>query len=169
MKNISFYLLVAVMISMTSCKKDVLNLNSGEDTFEADQENLDGQGLPKMEFKAKAPSIPGGQEYTIDLEQWDIPNDGTDAIKTTANLQAAIDWAHDEAYSQVILPEGNYLVGEDVNEIYQGGIEIHDNTEFIFSEGAILEIDSNDKWNYCVISLDGDNIIIRDGIIQGDR
>ena len=169
MKNISFYLLVAVMISMTSCKKDVLNLNSGEDTFEADQENLDGQGLPKMEFKAQAPSIPGGQEYTIDLEQWDIPNDGTDVIKTTANLQAAIDWAHDEAYSQVILPEGNYLVGEDVNEIYQGGIEVHDNTEFIFSEGAILEIDTNDKWNYCVISLDGDNIIIRDGIIQGDR
>jgi len=86
-------------------------------------------------------------------------------IQTTETLS----WAQQEGYSKVTLPKGNFLVGKDVNEIYQGGIEIYGNTEFVFSEGTVLEIETNNKWNYCVISLKGDNIIIRDGIIKGDK
>ncbi|SIS72247.1 parallel beta-helix repeat (two copies) [Zobellia uliginosa] len=169
MRNLTTYLLLFVVLSLAGCKKDVLDLGGATSNYGADSEDLDDQGLPKLTFKVELPRIADTKEYTIDLEQWDIPNDGTAPLKTTANLQAAIDWAHDEGYGRVILPKGHYLVGEEKNDIYQGGIEIHGNTEFVFSEGAILEIDTNDKWNYCVISLDGDNIIIRDGIVQGDR
>ncbi|GAA4271557.1 hypothetical protein GCM10022258_08510 [Aquimarina gracilis] len=146
-----------------------MDSDSGGSNSGADEENLDANGLPEMLFEAQLPNIPNNNEYTIDLTQWDIPSNGTNAIKTTANLQAAIDWAHQEGYSRVILPNGEYLVGEDVNDIYQGGIEIHGDTEFVFSENAVLRIDTNNKWNYCVISLDGNNIIIRGGTIIGDR
>ncbi len=169
MKSLTYYLLIGIMIFATSCSDEGLNLDELDINYGADPENLDANGLPVRLFNAVLPTLPNTLEYTIDLNQWDIPNDGTDAVKTTANLQAAIDWAHEEGYSKVSLPQGNYLVGKDVNDIYQGGIEIHGDTEFIFSEGTVLEIDTNNKWNYCVISLKGDNIIIRDGIIKGDR
>ncbi len=168
MKNVTYYLLIFVIIFITSCNKDS-DFIENNSIYEADAEDLDANGLPKILFEVQLPVLTNNKEYTIDITQWDIPINRTDALKTTTNLQAAIDWAHQEDYGRVILPKGEYLVGEDVNEIYQGGITIYGDTEFIFSEGAILEIDTNNKWNYCVISLDGDNIIIRDGIIKGDR
>ena len=164
MKNLVNYLLV-FMLLLTACKKESSDFsNKGVDT-----ESLDENGLPIMTFKVNLPEIANNSTYTIDTLGWDIPSDYTNATKTTANLQAAIDWAHVEGYTQVILPAGEYLVGEDVNDIYQGGISIYGDTEFIFSDGAIIGIETNDKWNYCVLSLNGDNIIIRGGTIVGDR
>lgn len=164
MKKSKHLIALLAIIAITACSKDNLDV-----VEKVAAEDLDAAGLPKLTFSTVQPTIASTTSYTIDLEQWNIPNNGTDAVTTTANLQAAIDWAHTEGFGTVVLPEGTYLVGKDVNDIYQGGIEIHNNTEFVFSEGAVLQIDTNDKWNYCVISLDGDNIIVRDGTIVGDR
>ncbi len=169
MKNSTYYLLIFTITVITSCSNEDLDSGRNDSEYEADAEDLDANGLPKLLFDVQLPVMSNSLEYIIDLDRWDIPNNGTNAIKTTANLQAAIDWAHQEGYNRVVLPKGDYLVGEDINDIYYGGIEIHEDTEFVFSQGAVLEIDTNDKWNYCVISLDGDNIIIRDGTIKGDR
>ena len=166
MKYLSYYLLMFVLIFNTSCSHDDSDANG---TSTPDQEDLDAEGLPIRLFSAQLPQIPTANEYTIELDRWDIPNTNSDAAKTTANLQAAIDWAHDEGYTRVVLPAGEYLVGEDINDIYYGGIDIFGDTEFVFSEGAVLAIDTNDKWNYCVLRLNGDNIIVRDGIIKGER
>ncbi|MBN2722585.1 MAG: right-handed parallel beta-helix repeat-containing protein [Deltaproteobacteria bacterium] len=167
MKYIPCYLFILFALSITSCSNN--KSNGTEPVYEPDVEDLDDDGLPKQGFEVQVPVIVGTQEYIIDLAEWDIPNTGTDATKTTANLQAAVDWAHDEGYNRVVLPEGNYLVSEDVNDIYQGGIDIYGDTEFVFSDGAVLTMDTNDKWNYCVLRLNGDNIIVRDGVIVGDR
>ncbi|MBU1068206.1 right-handed parallel beta-helix repeat-containing protein [Myxococcota bacterium] len=166
MKCVPFYLLFWVSLSIASCSGDDTSNHPG---YEPDVEDLDEAGLPKPGFEVQLPVISGTGEYIIELGRWDIPNTGTDATKTTANLQAAVDWAHDEGYIRVVLPEGTYLVSEDVNDIYQGGIDIYGDTEFVFSEGAVLAMDTNDKWNYCVLRLNGDNIIVRDGVIVGDR
>ncbi len=135
----------------------------------SDSEMLDDNGLPLRTFEVEQPAIAGNSEYTIDVNEWDIPNTRTNAIKTTENLQAAIDWAHEQGHTKVILPKGTYLVGKLGNDNYQAGINVRGNTEFVFSDGAVLEMAKNDKWNYCVISLEGDDIIIRDGVIRGDR
>ncbi|WP_062058305.1 right-handed parallel beta-helix repeat-containing protein [Aquimarina longa] len=169
MKSLKYYLLIFVIAFSISCSNEESDFNRNDSDNVADTEDLDANGLPKILFDVQLPTMPNNQEYIIDLDRWKIPDTSTDAVKTTTNLQAAIDWAHKEGYSRVILPTGKYLVGKDVNDIFQGGIKIHGNTEFILSEGAILEIEANNKWNYCVISLDGDNIIIRGGTIKGDR
>lgn len=166
-KTIYYLMLFVTVVTMTSCSKDKLDF--GNSTYGADPEDLDVNGLPKLLFKAKLPAIPNNNTYTIELDRWNIPNTNTEPFKTTINLQKAINWAHEQGYSKIILPKGEYLVGEDVNEIYQGGIDIPSNTEFIFSEGAVLAIDTNNKWNYCVLRLKGDNIIVRDGTIKGER
>ena len=169
MKNYTYYyLLVFVLTFNVSCYNDHDDLDANAQ-YGADAENLDSNGLPELVFNVEMPSIPNSNAYIIDVLEWDIPNNGTDAIKTTTNLQAAIDYAHQENYGKVILPQGIFLVGEEGNAIYQGGIDIYSNTEFVFSEGAILKIDTNNKWNYCVLKLNGDNIIVRDGTIIGDR
>ncbi|GAA3620728.1 right-handed parallel beta-helix repeat-containing protein [Flavivirga jejuensis] len=169
MKNQTYYyLLIFVFILNISCYNDSDDADTNGE-YGADIENLDANGLPKLVFNVDTPLITNSNAYTIDVIEWDIPNNGTDAIKTTANLQAAIDYAHGEGFGKVILPEGIFLVGEEGNDIYQAGIDIYENTEFVFSEGAILRMDTNNKWNYCVLRLNGDNIIVRDGTIIGDK
>lgn len=165
MRNRIQFLLITCFLLLISCSSD----NSIKISNGVDEENLDASGLPLMTFAVQQPTITTTTTYTIDLTEWNIPNNYTNPIKTTANLQAAIDFAHDEGYTQVILPAGEYLVGEDVNDIYQGGIDVYGNTELIFNENAIIGIDTNNKWNYCVLRLNGDNIIVRNGTIVGER
>lgn len=127
--------------------------------------------LPRrIDFAVKLPSMPNDLEYIIELDRWKIPNNRTVPIQTTDNLQAAIDWATSEGYSRIILPNGTYLIGKYGNAIYQKGIVLQGNTEFILSNDAILEMAGNDKWNYCVLAVSGkSNVIIRGGTIKGDR
>ena len=148
MKKVSFFSFICLLLLCACSKENPINISQP-----VDQENLGADGLPIKTFEVSVPVIPKTKEYTIDVTQWDIPTNYTEPLKTTANLQAAIDWAHDEGYTQVVLPQGEYLVGKEGNDIYQAGIDIYDNTEFIFNEGAVLGIDTNDKWNYCVLRL----------------
>ncbi|MGH1540571.1 MAG: right-handed parallel beta-helix repeat-containing protein [Arenicella sp.] len=123
-----------------------------------------------INFSVQLPAMPNTREYSIELERWDIPNDRTQPLKTTDNLQAAIDWAFAEGYSRVIVPDGNYLIGKFGNAIYQKGIVLSGNTELVLGENTIIEMAGNDKWNYCVIAITGrSNIIIRGGTLKGDR
>lgn len=127
--------------------------------------------LPKpIDFKVKQPSLPSQNSITIDLAQWDIPSNGTQAVKTTDNLQAAIDDAIDKGFNHITIPDGTYLVGKFGNAIYQRGIELHSNMTLVLSPNTILKMAPNDKWNYCVIAVNGkENVIIRGGTIIGDR
>ncbi|HEA30899.1 MAG TPA: right-handed parallel beta-helix repeat-containing protein [Leeuwenhoekiella sp.] len=119
--------------------------------------------------KLPYPEIPE-KSYTIELDRWDIPSDRTDADKTTANLQKAIDWAVDEGYGIINLPKGHYLVGRYGNDIYQAGIALKSNMAFMLDKEAIIEMVPNDKWNYCVLEVTAkERVVISGGTILGDR
>ncbi|WP_203258731.1 right-handed parallel beta-helix repeat-containing protein [Hyunsoonleella ulvae] len=118
--------------------------------------------LPYSEISTKA--------YIIELERWDIPNNRTEAVKTTDNLQAAIDWAIAEGYGIIRLPKGHYLIGKYGNDIYQAGITLDDNVAFLLDENAVIEMAPNNKWNYCAIAVRNKvNVVISGGTILGDR
>ncbi|HAS42471.1 MAG TPA: hypothetical protein DCS93_18475 [Microscillaceae bacterium] len=109
-------------------------------------------------------------EYVIELERWDIPNNRTDPQKTTDNLQAAIDWAVGEGFGKIRLPAGHYLIGKEGNSIYQAGITLKSNMAFLLDKNAIIEMAPNNKWNYCAISINRQqNVVVSGGIILGDR
>jgi len=127
--------------------------------------------LPKpINFQVAVPDLGEIQEYIIDLERWDISNNGTQAVATTDNLQAAIDWAVEQGFNQVVIPDGNYLIGKFGNAIYQRGIELHDDMALILSANTVIEMAPNDKWNYCLIAINNKrNVTVRGGTLIGDR
>lgn len=127
--------------------------------------------LPKpIDFTVRQPLIPPGEQYVIDVDQWDIPNNRSQPVKTTNQLQAAIDYAKDAGFNHIAIPAGHYLIGKYGNAIYQRGIELQGSTELVLQPGAILEMATNNKWNYCVIAVTGQSDVwIRGGTIKGDR
>lgn len=110
------------------------------------------------------------ERYCIDLQAWDIPNNRTEPVKTTDNIQAAIDWAISQGYGEVCLPAGHYLIGKYGNDIYQAGIVLDSNMALLLDQNAIIEMAPNNKWNYCAIAVRGkSHVVISGGTILGDR
>jgi len=108
--------------------------------------------------------------YTVDLESWNISNNRSDAVTTTNNLQSAINWAVENKYSSVIIPQGHYLIGKYGNDIYQAGIELPSNISLILEPNTTIEMAGNNKWNYCAIAINNkQNVEIIGGTIIGDR
>ncbi len=110
------------------------------------------------------------EECIIDLDHWDIPSDGTEPVKTTDNLQAAIDWSVEEGCGIVRLPAGHFLIGKYGNDVYQAGISLHSNMAFLLDKNAIIEMAPNDKWNYSTVTVrEKSHVVISGGTILGDR
>ncbi len=133
--------------------------------------------LPRpVDFSIRSPRITNSAEYTIELstDSWNIPTNSsyTAAVAetTTDELQRAIDWAKQQNYGRVIIPDGHYLVSKYGNDIYQAGIVLHSETEYVLSPGTTIEMYRNNKWNYCVLNINGEtDVIVRGGTIKGDR
>jgi hypothetical protein len=112
----------------------------------------------------------GGEAYVLVPGDWGVATDGTDPVGTTDGLQQAIDWAHAEGFGQFVVPAGDYLVGREGNDIYWAGITVPSNMVFELQQGATLRMDTNDRWNYCVIAVRGEeDVVLRGGTIVGDR
>jgi hypothetical protein len=172
MKNFIYLCLVTFMVS-TACSSESI-IPDSEDEYVEDEiveggdeseDSVEDNSIPDLPYD-EIPKI----QYIIDVEYWDIPIDGTEAVKTTENLQAAIDWAVGEGYGVIRLPAGHYLIGEEGSDIYQSGIELASNMAFVLDEDAIIEMVPNDKWNYSVIAITRkEYVVIMGGTILGDR
>ena len=109
-------------------------------------------------------------EYTIELERWQIDNERGDPVQTRQRMNEAITWAVDNGFDHVVVPPGDYLVGEATSDIYFAGIDLHSDMTFELADGATIEMAPNDRHNYCVINLDGSsNVTVRGGVLRGDR
>ncbi len=109
-------------------------------------------------------------EYVIELERGMIDNDSGDPVETRDRMNEAIVWATDNGFDKIVVPPGTYHLGEPTNDIYAGGIELVGDMTFELSDGAVIQMATNDRHNYCVISVQSnDNITIRGGEIRGDR
>jgi len=186
LQSTKYILALLVITTFIACQEpeDILE-DLAETAYEAPvaQETLPEQEHPEMinenPNRVVGPMDPitkipysqiSSQTYTIELARWDIPNNRTQAEKTTDNIQAAIDWAVAEGYGIIRLPAGHYLIGKYGNSVYQAGIELHSNMAFLMDKNAILEMAPNDKWNYCAIAVTKkSHVVIAGGTIIGDK
>ncbi len=113
---------------------------------------------------------PHNNEYVIDLGQWNISNTGQNPVETRTRLNEAIVWAKENGFNKVVIPPGTYLVGEATTNNYAGGINLQGDMTLELSNDTVIAMAPNDRWNYCVINVNGNsNITIRGGEIIGDR
>jgi hypothetical protein len=61
----------------------------------------------------KEEAIPPSKVLHPDLKQFGIYNDDTHPVETTAGLTKMLQWAHDNGYRKVLLPQGRYRLDEN--------------------------------------------------------
>ncbi|MCM3111550.1 right-handed parallel beta-helix repeat-containing protein [Lederbergia lenta] len=102
--------------------------------------------------------------YLVELSRWNIKNDATDSINTSKGLNDALTWASLEGYSEVILPDGTYLIDEN------NPIQPQSYMTFNLG-GATLRIRDNNLPKYAIILFHQKQQYSRitNGKIEGDR
>lgn len=109
------------------------------------------------------------REYVIELERWNLQPNG-DPIETRARFHEAIEWATSNDFDKIVVPPGTFVVGEATTDNYAGGIDLEGDMTLELSDDTVLQMATNDRWNYCVVNVNGkSNITIRGGAIRGDR
>ncbi|MBS4209144.1 right-handed parallel beta-helix repeat-containing protein [Bacillus sp. FJAT-50079] len=102
--------------------------------------------------------------YLVELDRWNIKNNGSDAVNTSKGINSAIVWASQEGYSEVVLPDGTYLIDENNPVIPQSFMTFN-------LGGATLRIRDNSLPKYAIVLFHQKQQYSRitNGKIEGDR
>lgn len=105
--------------------------------------------------------------YIIELDQWNIKNDGTESAATTKGINDALSWALSKAYNHVLLPNGTYALKIDPNGV---AIHMQSGLHFEMMSECILQLEGNSSPNYRVIDFQQiKHAKISGGTIVGDK
>ncbi|MFD0771225.1 right-handed parallel beta-helix repeat-containing protein [Bacillus sp. CGMCC 1.60114] len=102
--------------------------------------------------------------YVLELNRWNVKNDGTDAVNTSQGINNALVWASQQGYTEVVLPKGTYLIDKNKPIEPQSYLTLNLN-------GATLKMETNNLMGYAVVSFRKNQVYSRitNGIIQGDK
>ncbi|MFD2613939.1 right-handed parallel beta-helix repeat-containing protein [Paenibacillus gansuensis] len=104
-------------------------------------------------------------EHVIDLDRWNISNDGTHPKETTKGINRALQWVSEQGIREVLLPAGLYLIDKDSR------IEMVSNLTFVMDPGAVIQKESNGYARYETMMLGPgvENVTLIGGTYKGDR
>jgi hypothetical protein len=102
--------------------------------------------------------------YIVELERWNVKNDGSEAILTTKGINSALSWASQQGCIEVVLPDGTYLIDEN-NPIQPQSFMI------LNLGGSTFKIRDNGLASYSIVSFRNNQLFSRvtNGKIEGDR
>lgn len=102
--------------------------------------------------------------YMLELDRWNVKNDGTDSVNTSEGINNALAWASLQGYSEVLLPKGTYLINETIPIKPQSYMTLN-------LGGATLRIKDNGLTGYAIVSFKNNQQFSRitNGKIEGDR
>ncbi|WHY71034.1 right-handed parallel beta-helix repeat-containing protein [Fictibacillus enclensis] len=102
--------------------------------------------------------------YLLELQRWNVKNDGTDAPNTSNGINAALVWAAQQNYTEVVLPKGTYLIDETIPIQPQSYMTINLN-------GSTMRIRDNGLQSYSIVSFNQNQLHSRitNGTIEGDK
>ena len=110
--------------------------------------------------------------YNLELNRWNIYDDGTHPKETTKGFNDALEWAHENNYTTFSVPKGTFLIdkGEKDNDP-NARINLVPDITFEMTKDTVLVKEPN-KWEqYSLLFLDSndDNVTIIGGTLKGDR
>lgn len=101
--------------------------------------------------------------YVVELERWNIKNDGTEAMNTTNGINNAFKWAFENGFNTVVLPQGQYLIEKN------SSIKLSSNTWYKLYDCLFVK-EPNNLNGYEILLLDGvKNVTIEGAKVKGDR
>ncbi|WP_164515044.1 right-handed parallel beta-helix repeat-containing protein [Paenibacillus lentus] len=111
--------------------------------------------------------------YVLDPMEWGIQTNGTEAIKTTEGLNAALAYAKNAGYPEVFIPKGIYLIhGVGKNEFAperEAGVKVPSHMKLTLDHEAELKVEPNSSKGYsCIYLREVENVSISGGILTGD-
>ncbi|MDK2600676.1 right-handed parallel beta-helix repeat-containing protein [Bacillus stercoris] len=113
--------------------------------------------------------------YIISTKRWGIYKDGTNAKETTDGINNAVQWAKENGYHHIVLPQGTYLINciglKDINKPDRwGGIYLPSHTHFEMRPDTFLITETNGSWGYTMFySQEEKNVLVTGGNLVGDR
>ncbi|WP_134702557.1 right-handed parallel beta-helix repeat-containing protein [Ammoniphilus sp. YIM 78166] len=102
--------------------------------------------------------------YVLELDRWNVKNDGTDAVNTSKGINEALIWASQKGYVEVVLPRGKYLIDENNPIEPQSFMTLN-------LGGSTLRIRDNSLELYSIVKYQRNQRFCRitNGIIEGDK
>ncbi|WP_377864789.1 right-handed parallel beta-helix repeat-containing protein [Bacillus sp. R86525] len=102
--------------------------------------------------------------YFLELERWNVKNDGTDADNTSKGINNALLWAFQQGFIEVVLPMGTYLIDENTPIEPQSFMTLN-------LGGSTLKIRSNGLVKYAIVRYQRNQKFSRvtNGRVEGDK
>ena len=120
-------------------------------------------------------------DYIIEIDRFGIKNNNSNATETTEGINKALEYAKNQGYETVKLPEGHYAIdtsvispivlsdGENEWKHNRQGIVMQSDMELILTD-VILEMIPTDDPYYSIFTISNcDNSKVTGGTILGDR
>ena len=102
--------------------------------------------------------------YLLELDRWNVNNDGTNAENTTTGINEALIWASEQDYKEVVLPTGTYLIDENDSIRPRSFMTLNLN-------GSTLKVRDNGLIKYAIIKFEENQQYSRvtNGKVEGDK
>lgn len=110
--------------------------------------------------------------YEVELDRWEISNDGTNPIQTTQGINDALIWAAEKGYTTFSIPMGTYLIAKGTKERDEDArINMVSDMTFRLHDDAVIQKETNGFEIYDALFLGGNvrNVSIVGGTYRGDR
>jgi hypothetical protein len=103
--------------------------------------------------------------YHLELDRWGIHNDGTHPSETTKGINEALQWAHQNNYSQFNVPSGTYLIAKDSQ------IDMVSDIKFELAKDTVLQKEPNGSPGYTLLHIGPgiNNVTLKGGTYKGDK
>lgn len=110
--------------------------------------------------------------YELELERWNVSNNGTSPNETTKGINDALNWAKENNYNTFLIPDGTYSIAKGNKESdHNARINMLSDMTFLMSNNTIFKKETNGYEEYSVLHVGAgvENVVIQGGTLIGDR
>lgn len=121
---------------------------------------IDAEGKP-TKWEARDTGD-GGQSVELNLFEYGVFSDGTNAEATTSGINMALYDAVNNGHTNVVFPQGTYLIAADSQIDITGNLTVDFNHSTLIKEPNALE-------GYVMVEISGDHNVVKNATLYGDR
>jgi hypothetical protein len=123
-------------------------------------------------YGSDAADLTDSEIYELELQRWNVYDDGTHPVETTNGINNALKWAASNGKTTVKIPDGTYLIAKGVkNEDTAAAVNLVSNLVLELSPNTLLQKETNGYEGYSLVFAGKEvkNAAIKGGTLRGER